>query len=118
MRIFLHELAGKSSSPSIGRQLQDDETLRSYGIVPEVAFDVVTHQKGTSPADVIAVIMLGEFGLGFVRCRSLHRSSATFSRSRAHRLQTSLENRTTERSRCRWQPDKWHTVPSHSTVPT
>ena len=61
MRIFLHELAGKTSSPSIGRQLQDNETLKSYGIMPEVAFDVVTHQKGASPADVIAVILLGEF---------------------------------------------------------
>ena len=61
MRIFLHELDGKTSSPSIGRQLQDNETLKSYGIMPEVAFDVVTHQKGSSPADVIAVILLGEF---------------------------------------------------------
>ena len=41
--------------------IQDPDRLWSYGIVPEVAFDVVTHQKGDSPADVIAVILLGEW---------------------------------------------------------
>ena len=50
----------------IGRQLQDADRLRSYGIMPEVAFDVVTHQKGDSPADVIAVILLGALSWYFV----------------------------------------------------